>query len=223
MKKTGKNPLHLREAEKLSDNGETEEASSIFQESEKTSREEIKRPIQKTPKEEAENLDLLPNKKKRVTFSIPTVQLEKLKKEAYEKNVTIASIIRESVSNHFLNLETVKSNPDNTETIQKIEACMKEATGFFGSFDLEEFLELAKANKLSGDIWTPELLETYLVPKLRQASEGLLSNDLAENTNATFEALQLDEKNKEFLAQKLGLELEKRGEVKEKSVIETLI
>lgn len=178
---------------------------------------------QQTPPPKVEDLDKRPNRKKRVVFNLTRIQHENLKKEAYEKDCTMGSIVRECVDNHFENLETVKSNPDNTETIQKIEACMKEATGFFGSFDLEEFLMLAEANKLTGDIWTSELLETYLVPKLRQASEGLLSNGLSKNTNATFEALQLDEKNREYLAGKLGLKLEKEGEVKEKGIFEGLI
>ncbi|MDH5746122.1 MAG: hypothetical protein OEZ21_04090 [Candidatus Bathyarchaeota archaeon] len=175
--------------------------------------------IQRIPTPEAEDLEKPPNRKKRVVFNLTPIQHENLKKEAYEKDCTMGSIIRECVDNHFENLETVKSNPDNTETIKKIEACMKEATGFFGDFDLEEFLTYTEANELTGDIWTPELLETYLVPKLRQSSES----DLPEDTNRVFEALQLDEKNRSFLAEKLGLKLDEKAEVKEKGFFKDLI
>ena len=178
-----------------------------------------RQPMQQISTPEAEDLEKPPNRKKRVIFNLTPIQHDNLKKEAYEKDVTMGSIIRECVDNHFENLETVKSNPNNTETIQKIEACMKEATGFFGDFDLEEFLTYTEANELTGDIWTPELLETYLVPKLRQSSEG----NLAEDTNRVFEALQLDEKNRLFLAQKLGLKLDEKAEVKEKGFFKDLI
>lgn len=165
----------------------------------------------KTEKAQAEDLDL--EDKKRVLMNIPEATYQKIKDEAYERDTSRATIVREALTEYFANLENVEGNPDNTEIIGQIKKVIDESTDWFGNFNLEKFLANAQKKDLVGDeVWTPEVLEAYLVPKLRQASERLLSDDLHENTNTTIEALQLGEENAKFLAEKLGLELVEQGE-----------
>lgn len=213
-------PKKEEEVEELNDIGETDQNP-------------IREPIQpkprlqcldgqkrSLPKITVEDIDTLPAKEKKVLIFLTTNQHKKLKAEAHEKDVTMGSIVRESIDTHFGDIKQVKSNPNNDpEVIEKIEACIKESTGFFGSFDLEQFLALTQENELTGDTWTPELLDTYLLPKLREASKGILSDNLAENTNVCFDALELSEDNRKFVAKKLGLEFVKEEqEVEEKGL-----
>ncbi|TET18759.1 hypothetical protein E3J74_09135 [Candidatus Bathyarchaeota archaeon] len=197
-----------------------------------TKKEAIKPTPQKKlplPKITVEDLDTPEAKTKKVLVFLTTDQHKKLKAEAYEKTVTMGTIVRESIDTHFGDIKTVKANPDNDpETIAKIEACMKEATGFFGSVDLEAFLICCQENELVADVWNKELIEVYLKPKIIEASKGMFSESLKDNTTGVVTLLQLNEENATFLCKQLGLtydvtEAEAETEEEKKGLFEELI
>jgi len=172
--------------------------------------EEIKRNLDTEDLEEAD-------KKTRVLMNIPDSIYQKIKDEAHERDISRASVVREALREYFAGLENVeKRNPNKTDEIEKIKGLIDESTDWFGRFDLDHFLENAQEQELVGDeVWTQELLEAYLIPKIRQASEGLLSPSLDENCNKCITALQLGEENVKFLAEKLGLDITEEHEIEE--------
>lgn len=188
---------------------------------------EKKREKPKEPPKDYEIDDFEKEKKVRALIQISPSMRDKIKKEAQEKDVSRAVVVRTALDYYFANKDNIiKENPDKTEDIKKIQNAINESTNWLGSFDYEIFLSKLQEKELIGDeVWTEPLLEAYLIPKIHEAIESLLGLDqeaLADNCNLCVDKLQLSGDKAKFIASKFGLEYGEQ-EVKDKGFFEGLI
>ena len=169
--------------------------------------ETIKPTEKKREKPKETEVEDFEDKKILVQMNIHTSTKDLIKKEAHERGVSRATVVRDALTEHFRNKDKlINDNPDQKETMEKIQSAMDMSTDWLGGFSMEDFLALAQENELVGDkVWTPKILEAYLIPKIREASKGFLSPSIGDNCNECITTLQLGKENCEFLAKQFVL------------------
>jgi len=210
MSETEIKPIPSENEEEYEETSETSTSKPRPAQIEKTVRTEetVKRQSKRREQPKESEIEDFEDKKVLVQMNIHNSTKELIKKEAHERGVSRATVVRDSLSEHFRNKDKlINENPDQKENMEKIQSAIDLSVDWLGSFNMENFLALAQENKLVGDtVWTPETLEAYLIPKIREASKGFLSPSIEDNCNECITALQLtNPKNLEFLAKQLGL------------------
>ena len=139
----------------------------------------------------------------RVQVMLPEKWLTKLKKIAFEKEVSRGSLIREALRDWFKKIEEPpEPNPEAKINDEDFDAIVNHCSTFFGGFEIEGedgFLATMKHNNLKLKDLTLEQWER-IKEKIQLGYKGYLSQPPLEEFAKKFEVLEPTKSQREWLS-----------------------